>query len=124
MYCRNCGNYFYVKRKLLELFKSKKELLCDECYNKYPINIDINHLLLDKYHCIIISLFKQKYNLNFNCYIKEYSKILITNMYRKDYHLIFLDYVDLQNDYTLEVFDIFSKLHMKNLIVFCFFVRK
>ncbi|MBQ9124254.1 MAG: hypothetical protein IJY14_01060 [Acholeplasmatales bacterium] len=123
MKCKCCGDYFYIKRSLLELFKQHDEILCNNCYKSYPLNINIENILLDQYSCKIIALFKEDYKINYNFFINEYNKIFKANMNREGYHTLFFDYVKL-DDYSLEVLDIISKIFQKNLLIITFFLKK
>ena len=66
MKCLICNNYFYLRKSLLDLFKTKKEYICDKCYKKYPIHLKYELIELDLYQASIISLFDKKYNINLN----------------------------------------------------------
>lgn len=123
MICKNCGDYFYIRRKFLDLFSTKIEYICDKCYNMYPISLEFNQVLLDEYHCVIISMFKKRYRVDYNLFYKEYSKIINSYIERKGYFLLFFDYVDL-NDYALEVLDVISKLNKSNILIVTFYLKK
>ena len=116
MKCLICNNYFYLKKSLLDLFKTKKEYICDKCYKKYPIHLRYELIELDMYQASIISLFDKKYNINLNVFHKEYSKIFENYFNKEEYQVIFLDYLSL-DDRDLEALDGISKLFEKNLIV-------
>ncbi len=116
MKCLICNNYFYLKKSLLDLFKTKKEYICDKCYKKYPIHLKYELIELDLYQASIISLFDKKYNINLNVFYKEYSKIFKNYFNKEEYQVIFLDYLCL-DDRDLEALDGISKLFEKNLIV-------
>ena len=60
MICRICGDIFYVRRGILDLFKSKEELICNKCYKKYPIHLSYEVCQLDKYNCVILPMFSKK----------------------------------------------------------------
>ena len=93
MYCKNCGNYFYIRRNLLTLFNSKKEYLCNKCYNLYPIKLEYNEVILEDYKAAIISIFEMKCKIDYNYYFLEYSKIFNANARRKDFHVLIIDYL-------------------------------
>lgn len=123
MYCKNCKNYFYIRRNLLTLFSSKKEYLCDKCYNLYPIKLEFNKVILEDYHAAIISLFEIKCKIDYNYFFLEYNKIYNANVRRKDYHVLLLDYLSL-TDYTIEILNMISQLFQKNLLIITFFLKK
>jgi hypothetical protein len=50
-------------------------------------------------------------------YIENYSKL--ANFNRKGYHAMFLDHIDLDDDF-LEMMDMYSKLLKSNLAILCF----
>ena len=76
MVCGICGEFFYIRRSLLDLFKTKKEYICNRCYKKYPIHIGYEAIQLDLYNCIIISMFERKERIEYNAFFKEYGKTL------------------------------------------------
>ena len=121
--CRICGEIFYIRRGLLDLFNTKEEYICNRCYKKYPIHLSYEAIQLDKYQAIILSMFSKKYKIDYNLYVREYNKIFLANYRRGNYHVLFFNHVDL-TDETLEVLDAISKLHSMNLIIICFSLRK
>jgi hypothetical protein len=123
MLCRICGEYFYIRRGLLDLFQTKEEYICNKCYKKYPIHLSYEGVQLDKYTCVILSMFDKKYKIDYNLFIKEYTKIFKANQNRKGYQLLFMNHMDL-DDSSLEVLDAISKLFESNLIILCLSVRK
>ena len=120
MKCVYCNENFYVKRSILELFSSKKEYICDKCYKKYKMELSVENIQLDKYDCMVISMFKKRYYIDYNYFFKEYSKIIDTFIYKENYKLLFFDYLKL-SDNVFETLDYISKLNKSNLIVFCFY---
>lgn len=118
MKCYLCGQYFYIKRDLLTLFKSKKEYVCNKCIKKYPIELNFTPVDLDKYCCVILSIFKKRNYIDYNVFYKEYSKIFISNFIRDGFKTIFLEHIKL-DDNLFEELDIYSKLLKSNLIVLC-----
>lgn len=119
MNCQLCGNKFYIKRSILTLFKSQKEYICNNCLKKYEIKIEFETIYLDIYSATIVTFFKSKYKIDYNAYVKEYSKIFETLYKKAKAYPIFLDHIIL-NDYTIETLDIISKLNNKDIIIFCF----
>jgi hypothetical protein len=122
MVCKNCKKRFSIKSSLHELFSKKYEYLCESCYKKYPIKLNITSIILDQYHCIILSIFKKKYYINYDYSINEYSKIYSSAMLKKGYIVLFFDDIYL-NDFTIEIFDLYSKLFKKNLYIITFYLR-
>lgn len=123
MLCKNCGDYFYIRRNLLTLFNSKKEYLCNKCYNLFPIKLEYTEVILEDYKAAIISIFERVCRIDYNYYFLEYSKIFNANVKRRGFHVLLLDYLSL-SDYTIEVLDVISKLHKKNLLIITFFLKK
>ena len=124
MTCKICGEAFYMKRGLFDLFNMKEVYICNKCYKKYPIDLSFSTCQLDKYNCIIIPMFKKRYYIDFNAFIHEYTKIFIANYKREGYELFFFNHVDLSNDDTLEVMDAISKLVRSDIIILCFSLIK
>jgi len=123
MRCIYCNKVFYIKRDLLNLFNTNKEYICNGCYKKYPINLRYEAVMLDKYSCVIISMFNRKYNIDYNGYYKEYSKVFNSLLNKKDYFPLFIDFLNLEYE-TLETLDCYSKLVKKNLIILCFNLKR
>ena len=120
--CLICDEHFYVKRSLLNLFHEEKEYICNRCYKKYPIRLSIEKCQLDLYDCFIISIFTQKYNIDYNVFYLEYSKIFKSYQNREGFETLFLDNIKF-NDETLAVLDCISKLNNKNLIIVTFYIE-
>ena len=116
MKCVYCHESFYIKRGILDLFKSDKEYICNKCYKKYPLNLRIEHIQLDLYECMVISIFKSRYRIDYNYYFKEVGKIYESLINKKGYTLLFFDMVKL-DDSVFEVLDGISKLNKSNLII-------
>jgi len=123
MKCRICDNFFYIKRRLLTLFNTDKEYICNSCYKKFPIALSYEAIALDKYHCLILSIFKHHHKIDYNLFFKEYSKIFLASLKRRGYEIVFLDFIDLTDD-TFEILDCISKLVKSNIIVLTFNARK
>lgn len=51
------------------------DLVCDNCFNKYPIKIDFMMFPIKKYSIKIFSLFPKYYKIPENAFIKEYSRL-------------------------------------------------
>ena len=124
MICRICGDIFYVRRGILDLFKTKEELICNKCYKKYPIHLSYEVCQLDKYNCVILPMFSKKYFIDYNLFIKEYSKIFIANYKREGFQIFFFNHLNLTDDYELEALDAITKLVKSNIIVLCFSLVK
>jgi len=119
MICKICGDKFYVKRGFKDLLKTKKEQnICNKCLEKYGINLSFQRIVLEKYDVMVVSMFRRKENIDYNLFYDEYSKIFISLMMKKGYHVIFLDHIYL-NDYMLEEIDGITKLLESNLIILC-----
>ena len=122
MKCLLCNEHFYVKRSILELFKETKEYICNKCYKKYPITLNLEKCQLDKYDALIISMFDRKYNIDYNVFYLEYSKIFKTYFERKGYMTLFIDFIKFDDEF-LGVLDCISKLNESNLIIFTFNIQ-
>lgn len=122
MICYKCNKLFYVKRGLLDLFKEKKEYLCNDCYRKYPIELKMDFLQFDYYSCTIISMFKKRYPVEYNWYYREYSKIFEAYINKDDYHILFFNFIELNQD-TMEVLNALCYLFKRNIIVICFYLK-
>ncbi len=119
MRCVICNDLFYIKRRILDLFSTNKEYICNKCYSKYPITLKYEAIQLDRYKCVIISMFKKRSRIEYNGFVKEYSKLFIANLKRDGYHAIFIDHIKLTEEF-LETMDIYSKLLDSNLAILCF----
>ena len=74
MECRICKKVFYERRTFLNLFKEEKGFICDSCYKRYPIEIQTEAFELENYNCLVVSIFKYGYKINYNYFIEEYQK--------------------------------------------------
>ena len=119
MRCVICNDIFYIKRRLLELFNTEKVYICNKCYKMHPIDFKYEAIQLDKYECIILSMFKKRERIEYNGFFKEYSKLFIANMHRNGFEALFFDHIKLDDD-TLEILDAYSKLLRSNIIILCF----
>ena len=63
--------------------------------------------------------FDRKYNIDYNVFYLEYSKIFKTYFERKGYMTLFIDFIKF-DDESLGVLDCISKLNESNLIIFTF----
>lgn len=124
MVCKICGDIFYIRRGILDLFNTKEELICNKCYKKYPIHLSYEVCQLDKYNCVILPMFQKRYNIDYNAFIHEYGKIFLANYKREGFQLFFFNHLDLTNDFELEALDAISKLVNSNLIILCFSLLK
>ena len=124
MICKICGDIFYIKRNLLKLFNTKEEYVCNKCYKKYPIHLSYEVCQLDKYNCVILPMFNKKYRIDYNVFIKEYSKIFVANMQREGYEIFFFNHLDLSDFNSLEALDAITKLVNSNIIILCFSLIK
>lgn len=123
MRCKLCKDFFYFKRDLLTLFNEKEEYLCPRCYSRYPIKLNIYPIQLERYQCVIISIFDKKYFIDYNFFIKEYTKIFNANYKRKNFITLFFNEVTL-DEYGIEALDAMSKMLCSNLIVICFLANE
>lgn len=122
MICKNCKKKFYIKKSLHELFQKKYEYLCESCYKKYPIELKLTPLILDEYHCYILSIFPKKYKINYNYFVNEFSKIYSSLLNKKGYIVLFFDYIYL-SDNVIEILDFYSKLFKENLYIITFYLQ-
>ena len=72
--CLVCGKDFVIKRGFDDILRTKKEFVCDKCYQENPINIEFNYIPLTNHQLEIVSLFKTSY-INHDAFINEYSQI-------------------------------------------------
>lgn len=123
MKCKLCDQMFYIKRGILELFKTSKEYICNKCYKKYPIALSYEVIQLEKYHVILLSIFDRSHRIDYNVFYKEYSKVFISNYKRRGYKTLFIDYLSLSYD-EFETLDFISKLLDSNIIIVALNVKK
>ena len=120
--CKNCGSKFYIKRSILDLFSTKKEYLCPNCYRVYPLSLNFEDIILDKYEVKIVSMFKETRVKDLNCYINEYDKIFKSLLTTSKLPIIFIDEISLEDE-TFEELDAMTKLFESNLIILTFVKR-
>lgn len=123
MNCQNCKKIFYVKRSFLTLFLQKHYYICDHCRSEYPIQLKIEHIPLEIYEAVVISMFPSKIRMNFNAYILEIEKIVsYFVIHHPSYFFVFLDYVFI-NDLWLEQFNFLSLIEKKPILILCLQLR-
>ena len=122
MVCMICKKQFYEKRTLLNLFKEEKGYICNKCYQKYPIELETESFELENYNCLVVSMFKYDYKINYNAFIMEYQKIYLRLFNLNDSSLLFFDNVDLHKD--LEVLNLYANSLENNIIILTFHMRK
>ncbi|MBQ9449516.1 MAG: hypothetical protein IJU60_06565 [Acholeplasmatales bacterium] len=119
MICKICGNKFFIKRSFKELLKTNHEQnICNKCLDKYGISLSFQKIVLENYDVMIVSMFKRKEKIDYNLFYDEYSKIFISLMMKKEYHVILEDHLYL-DDYKIEEIDGISKMLESNLIILC-----
>ena len=110
MKCRICDKYFNYKKTFKNLFEIDKDIICEQCYRRYPINLDYTVIPLVKYNLKIYSLHKQIYRINEHAYINEYSRIF-NYIYDKNKKLPILlynrFYLNQTNIYKMEIVSTF-----------------
>ena len=67
-------------------------------------------------------MFDKKYNIDYNLFYKEYSKVFLANYKRNGFKTFLVDYINL-NDFTLEIIDGITKLVKCDIIIVCFNVK-
>ena len=118
MKCQICKKDYYIKRGFLDLFKEENTYICNSCYTKYKIELSYREFMLENYNCIVVSMFKKRYKIDYRAFCLEYSQIAKSLLKRKDYELIMLDFVDLS--YNLELLNMYANLLERNIIVLCY----
>ena len=119
MKCKICGRFFYIKRKIEDLFKNDKYTICEECYKKYKIKLGYDVLPLNNYNLYIYSLFGKKYFLKDDPFFMEFSK-LFSFVLDNNKDKVILIYTDiLINEKKIELFEYLSKLNDNDLIIIC-----
>ena len=119
MRCLLCNQRFYIKRDFLNLFNTDILYICDRCYKKYPIELSYEDILLEKYECNVVSIFKKKHFIDYNAFVIEYNKIFISLSKINNNPIIFLNHLYL-NDYDLEELDAITKLFESDINILCF----
>ena len=122
MRCLNCGNPFYPKRLLKDLFQTKKEYLCDLCRNKYPLFLQAKTVPLFDKTLKILSLFAEKTWVCYDAYFWEVSQIVPYFLFKPNYFVLFLDEVYI-SDWLIAVFDWLSSCVEKQVLLITFYVK-
>ncbi len=122
MICGICKKEFYERRTLLNLFKVENSYICDLCYKRYLIELQTESFRLEKYNCLVVSMFKYEYKINYNCFIREYQKIYARLAKLNGSTVLFFDSLDLT--YDIEVLNTYANLLKNNIIILTFNLRK
>lgn len=118
MKCQICKKEYYLKRGFLELFSQDNSYICNSCYNKYKIELSYQEFMLENYNCIVVSMFKKRYKIDYRAFALEYSQIARTLYKKKNYEVLLLDFVDLS--YNLELLNMYANLLKSNIIILCY----
>ena len=118
MICKICNEHFYSKRKIIDLFDTTESDICKRCINKHGLYLGFENVILDIYEARVVSLFKKKEKIEYNLFTNEFSKIYKSLALTKGYEVIFLDHIELDDEF-LEDLDAISKLLQSNLIIMC-----
>ncbi len=118
MKCQICKKDYYIKRGFLDLFREENTYICNSCYNKYKIELSHQEFMLENYNCIVVSMFKKRYKIDYRAFFLEYSQIARSLYFKENYELIMLDFVDLS--YNLELLNMYANLLQSNIIVLCY----
>ncbi len=122
MVCKICMRAFYEKKTFLTLFKKEEKYICDKCYKKYSIELEYESFELENYSCLVVSVFKYNYKINYDYFILEYQKIYQRLKSLNNGIVLFFDYLDLT--YNLEILNSYANLLMNNIIILTFNLRK
>lgn len=119
MICKNCNQQFYVKRGFLSLFESKKYYICDTCMKKNPIHISFEHIPLENYELICVSLLSYDKYIRLDAYSYELSSVseFLISKY-KNYLFVYLDIANL-SDFFLEELSFLADCSRKPILLFC-----
>ena len=95
--------------------RKSSRLLCDDCYNKFPIDMKLEYLPLDEHNLYILSLFQNTNRINKNFYNNEISQIF-NYFYNLGYHIIFNDTLNYDMDNVL-LLDSITKVLNKDILL-------
>ncbi len=107
----------------MNLFGNNIEYLCENCYKRNPISLELVQVPLESYHCYILTMFSKRNNIHINYYFREYNQIIKQYFHREGYFFLFFDSFSL-TDRTIEVLDVISKLFQKNLFILAIWIKK
>ncbi|MDE7100402.1 MAG: hypothetical protein K2O05_00940 [Anaeroplasmataceae bacterium] len=119
MICKNCNQYFYVKRGFLSLFESKKYYICDACMKKNPIHLTFEHIPLENYELVCVSLLSYDKKIRLDAYSHELSRVseFLISKY-KNYLFVYFDIVHL-SDFFLEELSFLADGYKMPILLFC-----
>lgn len=123
MRCKICNKKFEMKRDFSNILEIQRYYICDTCYRKYPISLDMFTIPLSNGRILYIyTMFEQNYLIDTTPFIKELSILYkyCLNKYKKT--LIFLENGFRIDDKTLFNYDTISKIEQKNIVVITDFI--
>ncbi|MDE7263715.1 MAG: hypothetical protein K2N64_03550 [Anaeroplasmataceae bacterium] len=124
MICYNCYKKFYVKRNFLSLFETKKYYICNMCRKAFPIKMKYEEIPLQTFNLVIISIFEVVYQLKFESYSYEISRICSYFIKKHpNYFFIYFDSLRL-TDLSLEIFNFISEEENKPILLLCCEIKK
>jgi len=98
MRCKNCNEYFQIKRDLFHLFDTEELYLCPKCLNRYPINIKEMVIPLNKgYKLFIYQAYDESIKINYDAFSTEIEKIY--NKLKEKHRLVLMiDKLEIEDD--------------------------
>ena len=115
--CKICGSIFNEKRFLKDLFRTKEFHVCDECFKKYPFEIEYNYFPLDNHMLEVVSLFKKDNNIDYGYFTEEYSEIYKTILKSNENKLLIHLNIFYVSDEILTDYSHISTLLDKEIII-------
>lgn len=123
MRCKICNKKFEIKKNFSNLLKVERYYICDTCYKKYPISLDMFTMPLSKGRILYVyTLFSEDKRIDTTAFIKEISMIykFCLNKYRGD--IIILEESFKIDESGMYNFNVISKLLDKNIVVITDFI--
>ena len=119
MKCFICKKHFNYKKTFKNILEVDNDIVCDQCYKRYPISLDYTTIPVGKYHLKIYSLHKQIFRISEHAYINEYSKIY-DYLYNKQKNTPILLYNRFYlSDSNIYKMEILSTLFENDIYIIC-----
>ena len=118
MRCKICNKRFEIKKNFNNLLRIERYYICDTCYNKYKISLDMFTLPLSSGKILFVyTLFDKDYKIDTTPFIKEISMIYRYCLKKYKDECIILTERFYLSDENLKNLSILSKLESKNIVL-------
>lgn len=123
MRCSICKRKFEIKRNFNNLLKIERYYICDSCYKKYPISLDMFTMPLSEGRTVYVyTLFSEDNRIDTTPFIKEFSFIYKYCMKKHTNTKIILEEQFKINDESMFYLNVLSSIEEKSVVIITDFI--